>query len=132
MGKLGIVYRHEDGKTTRIDTRAWDFSLWVKEKLSRAARNQMLLRHQPTPEEIEVIEEAIASGRIAAESAAAHVTRRKAEALLALCDDVETLAEVFLAGGLVVLQPKGIDVREVPSTRLTEEELRSLRPRIVS
>jgi hypothetical protein len=31
-----------------------------------------------------------------------------------------------------VLQPKGIDVREVPSTRLTEEELRSLRPRIVS
>jgi hypothetical protein len=131
MGKLGIVYRHGDGKTTRLDTRAWDFSPWVKEKLSRAVRNQRILQHEPTPQEIEVIEKAIAAGRIAAESVAVYVTRRKAEALLALCDDVETLADVFLSQGLVVLQPKGIDVQDLPSTRLTEEEKKILQPRIV-
>jgi hypothetical protein len=129
MGKLGIVYRHEDGKMAQVDMRAWDFAPWVKEKLGRAVRNQLLLRHPLSLEERTRVEERIASGQIDAESADAWLRRRKAEALLDLLDGVAALGEVFLERGLVVLEPKGIDVDEVPTTRMGEAELEALRPR---
>jgi hypothetical protein len=131
MGKLGILYRHDDGKTTQFDTQAWNFAPWVKEKLSRVVKNQLLLRHDPTPEERKEIDAAIAAGRLQAPSAEAFVTRRKAAALLDLLDDVETLGQVFLEQGLVVLQPKGLEAEDLPTTRLEDEELEVLRPRLV-
>jgi hypothetical protein len=129
MGKLGILYRHEDGKTTQVDTQAWDFSPWVKEKLSRAVRNQRLVREEPSEIERARIEAAIAAGEIQAPDVKAYISRRKAEALLDLLDEVERLGQVFLEGGLVVLQPKGIDPGELPTTRLDDDELSALAPR---
>jgi len=57
------------------------------------------------------------------------VRRRKAEALLDLLDDVETLGEVFFGQGLVVLQPKGIPIEELPTTLRGAAEIAALHPR---